>query len=490
MAGSRTLKLSILADVADLKKNLDAGSKEVDGFGDKLEKFSKVAAAAFAAAAAAALAYAGKLAIDGVKAAIADQAAQENLANALRNTTTATDAQIASVENQISQLSLATGVADDKLRPAFQRLAIATNDVDLANKNLKLALDISAATGKDVETVANALAKAYEGNTGALGRLGVGLSNAEIKSLGLDGTMNQLAETFGGAATVKANTLEGQIARLKVRFDETKESIGNALLPTVERMVNYFTNDFIPKMTEAKDKAVSPIKDAFADNEDAMADLVYFGKTYLVPFFEVTLVKAIQGVGNTVGMIIRIIAGIVNGIESLINGAITGINKLIAGWNAIPDWAKPGGDIKLIPKVDFNPNSDNRINGIQLPFGGGSVIPENTNNSFGALTNSGGFSGFGGSSGTGSTGSSSSSGSKSLAPTLIEQVTAANALKQIPAGVFDPASFRAADNIINITVNGAIDPVSTAQQINQILTDEANRAGNFAGGVGSSVFDR
>ena len=53
MAGSRTLKLSILADVDDLKKKLDTGSKEVEGFGGKLEKFGKVAAAAFAAAAAA-----------------------------------------------------------------------------------------------------------------------------------------------------------------------------------------------------------------------------------------------------------------------------------------------------------------------------------------------------------------------------------------------------------------------------------------------------
>lgn len=83
MSGSRTLKLSILADVDNLKKNLDTGSKEVEGFGGKLEKFGKVAAAAFAAAAAAAAAYAGKLAIEGVKAAIEDEAAQNRLANAL-----------------------------------------------------------------------------------------------------------------------------------------------------------------------------------------------------------------------------------------------------------------------------------------------------------------------------------------------------------------------------------------------------------------------
>ena len=130
MAGSRTLKLSILADVDDLKKKLDIGSNEVETFGGKLEKFGKVAAAAFAAAAAAAAAYAGKLAIEGVKAAIEDEAAQKRLAVALENVTGATEAQIKAVEDQISKTALATGVADDKLRPALQRLATATGSVE------------------------------------------------------------------------------------------------------------------------------------------------------------------------------------------------------------------------------------------------------------------------------------------------------------------------------------------------------------------------
>ena len=144
MAGSRTLKLSILADVDDLKKKLDTGSKEVEGFGGKMEKFGKVAAAAFAAAAAAAAAYAVKLAVDGVKAAIEDEAAQKRLANALENVTGATEAQIKAVEEQILKTSLATGVADDQLRPALQRLATATGSVTQSQDLLNLALDISA----------------------------------------------------------------------------------------------------------------------------------------------------------------------------------------------------------------------------------------------------------------------------------------------------------------------------------------------------------
>ncbi|NBV95808.1 MAG: hypothetical protein EBR90_03340 [Actinobacteria bacterium] len=246
MAGSRTLKLSILADVDDLKKNLDKGSNEVEGFGGKLEKFGKVAAAAFAAAAAAAAAYAGKLAIEGVKAAIEDEAAQKRLATALENVTGATTEQIAAVEKQILKQSLATGVADDQLRPALQRLATSTGDVKQSQELLSLALDIAAAKNISVETAANALAKAYDGNNGALARLGVGLTATEIKTLGFEGTVKALSDTFGGAAATQAETFEGRIARLKVQFDETKESIGTALLPIVDKLLKFITDTAIP----------------------------------------------------------------------------------------------------------------------------------------------------------------------------------------------------------------------------------------------------
>jgi hypothetical protein len=336
MAGSRTLKLSILADVADLKKNLDTGSKEVEGFGGKLEKFGKVAAAAFAAAAAAAAAYAVKLAVDGVKAAIEDEAAQLRLANALKNVTGATQAQISAVEEQILKTSLATGVADDQLRPALQRLAVATGSVTESQDLLNLALDISAATGKSVEAVSNALGKAYEGNTGSLTRLGVGLSAAEIKTLGLEGTVKQLAETFGGAATVQANTFEGQIARLKVGFDEAKESVGAALLPTLQRLLDYFINTVIPKFIEFKDSALKPVTDAIARNKDSLTILYNFIKDFVVPILLNNLGSALGFIGKVAGGILDVIGAVVNGIKSAVNFAIDAINALIRAYNAIP----------------------------------------------------------------------------------------------------------------------------------------------------------
>jgi hypothetical protein len=336
MAGSRTLKLSILADVADLKKNLDTGSKEVEGFGGKLEKFGKVAAAAFAAAAAAAAAYAVKLAVDGVKAAIEDEAAQLRLANALKNVTGATEAQISAVEEQILKTSLATGVADDQLRPALQRLATATGSVTKSQDLLTLALDISAATGKSVETVSNALGKAYEGNTASLTRLGVGLSSAEIKTLGLEGTVKQLAETFGGAATVQANTFEGQIQRLKVGFDEAKESVGAALLPTLQRLLDYFINTVIPKFIEFKDAALKPVTDAIARNKESLTILYNFIKDFVVPVLINNLGGALGFIGKVAGGILDVIGAVVNGIKSAVNFAIDAINVLIRAYNAVP----------------------------------------------------------------------------------------------------------------------------------------------------------
>jgi hypothetical protein len=336
MAGSRTLKLSILADVADLKKNLDTGSKEVEGFGGKLEKFGKVAAAAFAAAAAAAAAYAVKLAVDGVKAAIEDEAAQLRLANALKNVTGATQAQISAVEEQILKTSLATGVADEQLRPALQRLATATGSVTQSQDLLNLALDISAATGKDVESVSNALAKAYEGNTSSLSRLGVGLSAAEIKTLGLEGTVKQLANTFGGAATVQANTFEGQIQRLKVGFEEAQESIGAALLPTLQRLLDYFINTVIPQFIKFKDAAIQPVTNAIARNKESLTILYNFIKDFIVPILINGLGSALGFIGKVAGGVLDVIGFVVKGIQGAVSLAIDGINALIRAYNAVP----------------------------------------------------------------------------------------------------------------------------------------------------------
>jgi hypothetical protein len=246
--GNRTLKLSILADVDDLKKKLGEADNAVESNASKIAEFGKKAAAAFAVAAAAAVAYGTKLAIDGVKSAIEDEQAQLRLAAALKTATGATDDQIKATEAYILKTSLATGVADDQLRPAFQRLAVSTKDVNEAQRLLNLSLDIAKGRGLELETVANALGRAQDGNTTALGRLGLGLSKSELATLSFTEVQQKLSDLYGGSASANAETFQGKIDRLKVGFDEAKESLGVALLPQVERFIGFLNNTGIPTL--------------------------------------------------------------------------------------------------------------------------------------------------------------------------------------------------------------------------------------------------
>lgn len=260
--GSRTLKLSILADVDQLNKSLKAATNDVENSSSKLGDFSKKAGLAFAAAGAAAAAYAGKLLIDGVKSAIADQAAQEKLRTTLQNVTGATNDQIAATEKYILKTSLANGITDDELRPSLERLVRATKDVSEAQRLQTLALDISAGSGKSLEAVSNALGKAYEGNTGALAKLGVGLTAAQLKTMDMDGVTKALADTFGGQAAAKADTFQGKMDRLSVSFNEAKETVGSYVLDALTPLLDGFVNKGIPAIQGFADgigKSLAPV---------------------------------------------------------------------------------------------------------------------------------------------------------------------------------------------------------------------------------------
>lgn len=174
-----------------------------------------------------------------IKAAVEDSAAQAILAKTLQNVTGATDTQVAAIESQINAMQMATGVADDELRPAFASLVRVTQDVATATDGLKLAMDISAGTGKDLGSVSDALAKAYGGNYKALGLLSPELKKMIKDGASLDEVMAALAKTFGGQAAVAAGTAQGQFKRLNVALDEAKESIGMALLPAVMAVLPY-----------------------------------------------------------------------------------------------------------------------------------------------------------------------------------------------------------------------------------------------------------
>lgn len=392
--GSRSLTLKLIADIDDFNKNLNKGSNEVEGFGGKVEKFGKMAGAAFAAAAVAAAAYAGKLAIDGVKAAIEDEAAQVRLAGALKAATGATNEQIAAVEKQILKTSLATGVSDGELRPAMQRLAVSLGSTAKAQDTLNLALDISKATGKPLEAVTNALAKANEGNTTSLARLGVGLTAADLKTMSFTDAQQKLTDLWGGSASAYAQTFQGRIDRLKVTFDETKESIGAALLPIIEKLVEYILKYGVPVFDTLKG-VWNNIRDAVMENETKFKSFVDVIK-WLAPIIGTTLGAAFKVVGEIAGNVINIVADVVGAIKPMLNFAIDGINKVIRGLNLI----NPFKDIPYIPMVGTGggTGSASTSGSFSTSFGGGT---SGTGSAGGTGSGSAGGTGGGGGGGAG-----------------------------------------------------------------------------------------
>lgn len=449
MAGSRTLKLSILADIDDLKKNLGAGAKEVESFGSKLGDFGKKAAAAFAVAAAAAVAYAGKLAVDGVKSAIEDEKAQALLAATLRNVTDATNNQIAAVESYITKTSLATGITDEQLRPSLDRLVRSTESVSEAQRLQSLALNISAGTGKSLQTVTEALAKAYDGNFTALNKLGGSIDSSIIKNKDFDAAIASLSATFDGKASLAAETFDGKLARLKVAFDETKETIGSVILDALTPLLTNLVNKVIPAVSTFIDSvggkqgisaafrsfadaakalflpiidgvriAFNKIKESLIENQDELKALFKFAKDFLLPFLGGALRIAIIGIATAFDAVVDAISAVVSGI-----GKVISVGKSIGG-------------------------------AIGNLFGGGRAS--------------------GGPVASGTTYLVGEKGPELFTPSR--------------SGYIVPNNKMGGGQTFNITVNGAIDPVATAIQIQNILTNEANRAGNFVGGVGTSRF--
>jgi len=449
MAGdSRTLKLAILGEVKDLSASLTQGSNEVQTFGDKISKFGKIAGAAFVATGVAAAAYAGKLAIDGVKAAIEDEAAQLRLATSLKNVTGATTDQIAATEEYITKTQLAYGVSDNELRPSLDRLVRSTKDVTEAQKLQTLALDISAGTGKSLEAVSNALAKAHDGNTAALGKLGTGIDKAALKTMSFEEVTASLSKTFENQASKQADTFDGKMRRLTEAFSEGKESIGGFILDAVTPMVTIVVNKIVPAIQtfiesiggekgignaikiyidivksiaipifEGFKSAFDNIKGAVEGNKESFKALFDFLSKYVAPFVGQVLKVAVEGLGIALKIVLNIIGDVIDGFRTLISigSKIGNFVSGIFGGGKASGGSVAGGTTYLVGEKGPE---------LFTPSGSGTIIPN------------------------------SAMGSNS--------------------------------NVINITVNGAIDPISTARQITQILNREATLSGTF-NKVGASL---
>ena len=464
MAGIPKVKITFDADFDDLKKGIKGSQEEIQTFGDKVSDFGKKAGLAFAAAGAAAGAYAVKLAVDGVKAAIEDEAAQIRLATALKNATGATDDMIKSVEKQILKTSLATGVADDKLRPALQRLSLSTNDVTKAQDLLNLALDISQATGKGLDSVANALGKAYDGNTAALGKLGIGLSTAELKAMSFEETQTRLSDLFGGAAAANAETFAGRLQILKVTFDEAKESVGAKLLPIIQQLVDFIVNKVVPALGKFAD-FFKPITDAIDNNKEAFTEFIGFIQKYVVPVLVTVLGGAFKVVGEIAGGIINVIGAVISGLNALISGAVAGINALIRVYNSVP----------FLPNVSQISAPQVSVPTVTIPKTTTSTpsIPTISVPSISAST------GTGSSTTSGGGVTSAVSGAVRVGGGFTDSQNAAR-LAAMGGGGFTDSQNAAR---INLTVNGAIDAEGTARTIVNVLNDSFYRGTGGAGAL-------
>jgi hypothetical protein len=227
-------------------KGSKAAARDINKLGKSFDKFAGKVGKAFGLAAAASAAFAIKIGIDSVKAAIADEKSQALLANSLKNTTGATDAAIAATEAWIDQTQRAYGVVDDQLRPSLAKLASITGSVADAQKLLGLALDVSAGGNVDLDAATNAVTKALQGNYKALKNLGVPITDAMTKSKDLNAVLALTAKTFGGAAATRANTFEFRMKRLAIAFDEAKETLGTALMPVLEELFTVMVTKVIP----------------------------------------------------------------------------------------------------------------------------------------------------------------------------------------------------------------------------------------------------
>lgn len=508
MAGIPKIKITFDADFDELKKGVKGAQNEVEGFGSKVGDFAKKAGVAFAVAGAAAAAYAGKLLVDGVKSAIEDEAAQAKLATTLQNVTGATEAQIKATEDYITQTALANGITDDKLRPSLDRLVRSTKDVEEAQKLQTLALDIAAGTGKDLSAVSEALAKAHDGNLGALKKLGVGIDENIIKSKNFDAATAALAATFEGQATKQAETFQGKMARLTVAFDEAKETVGSYVLDAITPLISSFVDKGIPAIQDvaknlgetlgpafssifkfirdellpilvqwwkflyeevipAIGRVVGPVLEGLKNAFDTIKKSIEDNSTELKPFIEFlkTLWKFVsENLAPLLGGAFKIA---LEGIATLIGGLVTAFGKFVTLINNVYNAAKKVIDlIKDNPIVDFFQGDNSKSLKVSGSF------PTET-------PSAGGFdTGFGG----GFTPSGITSTASGYSPAMEAAIARREELKAETARLRAEREANAAARA-NITVNMGVvgDPESAARTIVDLVNKSQARGTLGAG---------
>ena len=306
---AKPITVTVAGNAGPLRKSLQGADSDLAKFGKAVSDNAKKLALGFAAIGAGAVAGLGAA----VKAAAEDQKAQALLADQLRKTTDATSAQILAMEQFVDITQRATGVADDELRPALATLTRATGDLTQAQELLQLGLDISAGSGKSLEGISLALAKATNGNLGAFTKLGIPLDENIIKTKDFAAAQEVLAKQFGGASTVAANTFSGQMSRLRIVIGEAVESIGYAILENdyFQDSISKFPNAVQAAIDAFGKKGIKGSLDAFVSNMGITGAYVKLFALSVSASFADMANKATQSL-QLIGLAANLVLGVVN----------------------------------------------------------------------------------------------------------------------------------------------------------------------------------
>jgi len=235
------------------KKALGDTSKSVSALDKGVKRLGKSLLAVFGAQ------QLLKFAKNASKAFIEDEKAANRLAIAVKNL--GLEFETPRIERYISDLSKMSGITDDQLRPAMQRLLQTTGSVAKAQELLTQATDIAAGSGVDYETVVNDLSLAYVGQTRGLRKYSLGLSQAELKTMKFADVQERLNKQFSGASAEYLTTYAGKLQLITTAAGEASETIGKSL---VESLVAVFAAGDTTKFVNQIDTLATKIADTVA----------------------------------------------------------------------------------------------------------------------------------------------------------------------------------------------------------------------------------
>ena len=263
--------------------------------------------------------------LDAAKAAAADEKSTRLLNIQLTRNAGATAASLKENDKFIESLSLQTGIMDDDLRPAMARFGNVTGNVKEAQKLLKISLDGSAGSGKNIETVSKAVSKAYSGNTTSLKKLFPELTKSKD-------VLGDFAKTYSGLAAENADPF----MKFNNSMDILKEKLGAVVLPILIDFIDEISKPGGAIETVGKffDDLANPKSDAgktFEDIKKAVGDVIESVKTFFGYF----------GNGDAVQGFANIATALVKALPALL--ALKGIMMLASAGAAIANLAKAIG---------------------------------------------------------------------------------------------------------------------------------------------------